>query len=126
MMSSSGRATRFAFVFSAACAIGLGLSAPARADGIDVPRASRAIHCNTITLVCENARTYGLCPIGVTDVGELVTGTLTTPGPTYVRLIPMGNGYRYAGRGIWFDGKGDAGRLYFGHRRSVACAVEWH
>jgi hypothetical protein len=97
----------------------------ARADGIGVPRAA-ATHCNAITLVCENARNYGLCPIGVTDVGELVTGTLTTPGPTYVRLIPMGNGYRYAGRGIWFDGKGSAGRLYFGSdNRSVACSVNW-
>jgi hypothetical protein len=97
----------------------------ARADGIGVPQAA-ATYCNTITLVCENARSYGLCPIGVTDVGELVTGTLTTPGPTYVRLIPMGNGYRYAGRGIWFDGKGSAGRLYFGSdNRSVACSVNW-
>ena len=74
---------------------------------------------------CENARTYGLCPIGVNDVGELVTGTLTSPGPHYVREIPMGNGYRYAGRGIWFDGKGPAGRLFFGPTRSVACIVEY-
>lgn len=119
------RTVRLALVFSVAYAIFFGVPGSARADGIDLPRASAA-YCNTITLVCENARSYGLCPIGVTDVGELVTGTLTAPGPTYVRLIPMGNGYRYAGRGIWFDGKGAAGRLFFGHRRSVACAVEWH
>ena len=125
MTSSINRALRFAFVFSAAYVIGLGLADSARADGIDVPRASATAYCKTITLVCENARTYGLCPIGVTDVGELVTARLT-PGATHVRLIPMGNGYRYAGRGIWFDGKGDAGRLFFGHHRSVACAVEWH
>jgi hypothetical protein len=119
------RAVRFVFVFSVTCAITWGLLGSARADGIALPRAAAA-YCDTITLVCENARTYGLCPIGVTDVGELVTATLTTPAPTYVRLIPMGNGYRYAGRGIWFDGKGAAGRLFFGQNRSVACAVEWH
>jgi hypothetical protein len=119
------RALCFISLFSTVCAIALGAAGPARADGIGLARGG-ATYCNTITLVCENARTYGLCPIAVTDVGELVTGTLTTPGPTYVRLIPMGNGYRYAGRGIWFDGKGAAGRLFFGQNRSVACAVEWH
>ena len=119
------RAVRFFCVLSVAYAIIWGLPGSARADGIALPRAAAA-SCDTITLVCENARTYGLCPIGVTEVGELVTGTLRTPGPTYVRLIPMGNGYRYAGRGIWFDGKGAAGRLFFGQNRSVACAVEWH
>lgn len=119
------QASRFISLISVACAIAWAPSGAARADGIDLPRAAAA-HCNTITLVCENARNYGLCPIGVTDVGELVTGTLTTPGPTYVRLIPMGNGYRYAGRGIWFDGKGSAGRLYLGSdTRSVACSVSY-
>lgn len=98
---------------------------PAAADGIDAPRARAVAYCNTITLVCENARSYGLCPIGVTDAGELVTASLTTPGPHYVRAIPMGNGYRYAGKGIWFDGKGTAGRLFFGHHRSVACNVTY-
>lgn len=121
----SDRTVRLVAIFSVACAIVLGVPGLARADGIGAPRVA-APYCNTVTLVCENARSYGLCPIGVTDVGELVTGTLTRPGLTYVRLIPMGNGYRYAGRGIWFDGKGAAGRLFFGSQRSVACAVEWH
>jgi hypothetical protein len=103
----------------------LGVPASARADGIALPRAAVA-SCNAITLVCENARSYGLCPIGITDAGELVTATLSPPGLTPVRLIPMGNGYRYAGRGIWFDGKGAQGRLFFGQSRSVACGVEWH
>jgi hypothetical protein len=125
MTTLFNRAVRFVCVLSVVYAIILGLPGSARADGMALPRAA-AIYCDTITLVCVNARTYGLCPIGVTDVGELVTGTLTRPGPTHVRLIPMGNGYRYAGRGIWFDGKGAAGRLFFGPNRSVACAVEWH
>jgi hypothetical protein len=107
-----------------ACALLIG-ARPAAADGIDVPRARAAAYCNTITLVCENAHRYGLCPIGVTDVGELMTARLTTPGPHYVREVPMGYGYRYAGKGIWFDGKGTAGRLFFGPNRSVACNVEY-
>lgn len=95
---------------------------PAAAAGLHVP-ALRS--CQTITLHCENSRVYGLCPIAVTDVGELVTARLSTPSSIHVRLIPMGDGYRYAGRGIWFDGKDSVGRLYFGQRRSVACNVAW-
>jgi hypothetical protein len=94
----------------------------AAADGIAVP-ALRS--CQTITLLCENSRTYGLCPIAVTDVGELVTARLTAPHSVHVRFVPMGDGYRYAGKGIWFDGKDAAGRLYFGSNRSVACSVSW-
>ena len=48
--------------------------------------------------------------------GEIVTAVLyTTPHrPTYVRLVPMGVGYRYAGRNIWLDGphSAAASRLY--------------
>ena len=40
------------------------------------PSRPGAALCNPIRLACENARTYGLCPIGVTDVGEVVTATL--------------------------------------------------
>src|SRR5262245_7486435 len=109
MFDSKTKTIRIAAIFSVAYAISLSLSASAQADGIALP-ARAASHCNPIRLACENARTYGLCPIGVTDAGELVTATLTSPGPHYVREIPMGNGYRYAGRGIWFDGKGTAGR----------------
>jgi hypothetical protein len=119
------QAFRLISLLSAACAIVFGLTSLAQADGMALP--SKAVaHCNTITLACEDARSYGLCPIGVTDAGELVTATLTTPGPHYVRFVPMRNGYRYAGRGIWFDGKGPNGRLFFGQHRSVACAVAWH
>lgn len=95
---------------------------PAVADGLPVP-ALRP--CQAITLHCENSRVYGLCPIAVTDAGELVTARLSTPASIPVRLIPMGDGYRYAGKGMWFDGKDSVGRLYFGERRSVACNVAW-
>jgi hypothetical protein len=41
----------------------------------------------------------------------------------HVRLIPMGDGYRYAGRGVWLDGiRGDA-TLHFGQHRAVDCLV---
>ena len=124
MTNSQNKTIRVIAIFSVACAVLSGLTAIAQADGIAVPRAGAAF-CNPIRLACENARTYGLCPIGVTDVGEVVTATLTSPGPHYVREIPMRDGYRYAGRGIWFDGKGSAGRLFFGPTRSVACSVEY-
>ena len=124
MTNSQNKTIRATAIFSVACAFLFGLTAIAHADGIAIPRAKAAL-CNPIRLACENARTYGLCPIGVTDVGEVVTATLTSPGPHYVREIPMRDGYRYAGRGIWFDGKGTAGRLFFGPARSVACSVEY-
>jgi hypothetical protein len=124
MFYSKNKTIRIAAIFSVAWAVSLGLTGVSQADGIAGPTHAAA-YCNPIRLACENARTYGLCPIGVTDVGELVTGTLTSPGPHYVREIPMRDGYRYAGRGIWFDGKGTSGRLFFGPARSVACIVEY-
>ena len=124
MSNSQNKAIRVTAILSVAYAVLFGLTMIAQADGIAVPRAGAAL-CNPIRLACENARTYGLCPIGVTDVGEVVTATLTSPGPHYVREIPMRDGYRYAGRGIWFDGKGTVGRLFFGPARSVACNVEY-
>jgi hypothetical protein len=43
-----------------------------------------------------------------------------------VRLVPMGVGYRYIGRGIWFDGlRGDA-TLFLGKNNAIACTVEAH
>ena len=124
MFYSKTKTIRIATIFSVVWAVLLGLTGVSQADGIALPTRAAA-YCNPIRLACENARTYGLCPIGVTDVGELVTGTLTSPGPHYVREIPMRDGYRYAGRGIWFDGKGTSGRLFFGPARSIACIVEY-
>ena len=118
------RVVRVMGLLSVACAV-TWAPAPSFADGIDLPRKAVGIAaCSPITVHCENSRTYGLCPIGVTDIGEVVTGRLS-PGPLYVREVPMRNGYRYAGKGMWFDGKGAEGRLFFGPYRSVACAVSW-
>ena len=78
-----------------------------------------------LTLACENGRNYPLQPRAVSVVGDVVTGylQLSPRQRVHMRLIPMGDGYRYAGRGVWFDGiRGDA-QLFHGPSRSVACAV---
>ena len=58
-------------------------------------------NCSEIVFTCDNGRQYPLCPIAVSVVGEVVTASLHTGhrGGTHVRLVPMGVGYRYAGRG---------------------------
>jgi hypothetical protein len=83
-------------------------------------------YCSDLRLNCENGRTYPLCPIAVSELGELVTAHLALgPGRgVHVRLVPMGVGYRYIGRGVWFDGlRGDA-TLFLGKDRAVACTVQ--
>lgn len=77
-----------------------------------------------IALVCENGRTYPLRIRAVSDIGEIVTGYLVVSHQSvHVRLIPMGDGYRYAGRGIWFDGKRDTAVLYFGEYNATNCTI---
>lgn len=64
-----------------------------------------------LSLECDNGRTYPIRARAVSDQDELVTGYIyTSPRkPHHFRLIPMGNGYRYAGQGFWFDGiRGEA------------------
>jgi hypothetical protein len=82
--------------------------------------------CSEIVFVCENGRQYPLCPIAVSVVGEVITASLhTSPrGATHVRLIPMGVGYRYAGRGVWLDGKRENALLNFGKHSQVACTIQ--
>ena len=81
--------------------------------------------CAGLTLSCENGRSYPLCPIAISDEGEIVTGRLGL-GPrhgVHVRLVPMGVGYRYIGRSVWFDGVRNDAVLYFGKSNAVACTV---
>jgi hypothetical protein len=89
-----------------------GYPAPAHASG-------------SIALSCENGRVYPLRVRSVSDFGEIVTGYLSVSPrhAAHVRLIPMGDGYRYAGRGIWFDGKREVAVLYFGKNSAVNCTV---
>jgi hypothetical protein len=82
--------------------------------------------CSELRLTCENGRTYPLCPIAVSELGEVVTARLAlAPGHgVHVRLVPMGVGYRYIGHGVWFDGlRGDA-TLFLGKDNALACTVE--
>ena len=83
-------------------------------------------YCSDLRLACENGHRYPICPIAVSEAGELVTGYLRL-GPNrgvHVRLAPMGVGYRYIGRGVWFDGlRGDAA-LFLHKDRAIACTVE--
>ncbi|HWM48721.1 MAG TPA: hypothetical protein VNR11_17600 [Xanthobacteraceae bacterium] len=84
------------------------------------------LEVHDLRLSCENGRTYLIRPRGVTVLGELVTGYLVMSGPrrgTYIRLIPMGDGYRYAGPGIWLDGKRQVAELQLSKYRSVPCTV---
>jgi len=81
--------------------------------------------CSEIVFVCENGRQYPLCPIAVSVVGEVVTASLYTGRhSTHVRMIPMGVGYRYAGRGFWLDGFRENALLNFGKHSQVACTIQ--
>ena len=90
-------------------------SAPVRAGG----------YCADMSLTCENGRTYPFCPIAVSDEGEIVTARLVLrPGRgLHMRLMPLGIGYRYAGRGVWFDGVRQNATLNFGMHSAVQCTV---
>lgn len=79
----------------------------------------------TLALSCDNGSVYHFRARAISDLGEIVTGYLKTSarGAVHVRLIPMGDGYRYAGRGLWFDGKGDVAVLYFGERHATNCTI---
>jgi hypothetical protein len=81
--------------------------------------------CSEIVFVCENGQQYPLCPIAVSVAGEVVTASLFTGRhAAHVRLIPMGVGYRYAGRGIWLDGYRENALLNFGKHGQVACTIQ--
>src|SRR5437763_6476 len=93
----------------------LGSATSARAGGL----------CSDMVLTCENGQNYPLCPIAISDEGEVVTAHLVLGRGrgAHVRLIPLGNGYRYAGQGIWFDGIRQEATLNFGKHSSVQCTV---
>jgi hypothetical protein len=105
----------------------LGTQVPAHGADLGIVPPSGAVlgGCSDIVLSCENGREYPMCPIAVSLAGDIVTATLHTgPNrPAYVRLVPMGVGYRYAGRNIWLDGLHENAILNFGKHSSVACTV---
>lgn len=78
-------------------------------------------------LSCENGRTYSLLSYAMTYDGDLVTGyLLVTPRHSvHVRYVPMEHGYRYIGRGIWFEGIRQSATLYLSKSRAVSCEVSF-
>jgi hypothetical protein len=113
-MSESGRTIGTAVALLAAALLG-SVSASASPGG----------YCTELQLHCENGRTYPVCPIAVSDMGELVTGrlVLSPRHGVHVRLVPMGQGYRYIGRGIYFEGVRSDAMIYFGNKDPLACTV---
>lgn len=117
------------FVFAGLLGIvaGMGTSSARAADlGLMTSGPSAIGNCSEIVFVCENGRQYPLCPIAVSVVGEVVTASLHTGhrGGAHVRLVPMGVGYRYAGRGIWLDGFRENALLNFGKHSQIACTIQ--
>ena len=115
-----------ASALSAALLTTSALTAGAADLGLTVSPGASAGSCSEIVLACENGREYPICPIAVTVTGELVTAQVHT-GPrrsTYVRLVPMGVGYRYAGKGFWIDGWRENASVNFSNKSSVACTVQ--
>ena len=89
-------------------------------------RAGGLMGSATIWLSCENGGRYPVHPMAVSDEGDVVTGSLVLGrrAGVHVRLVPMGGGYRYAGRGVWFDGWRETVYLYLSKYRPIACTVE--
>ncbi|MGN6308082.1 MAG: hypothetical protein ACTHNN_00810 [Xanthobacteraceae bacterium] len=91
---------------------------------LKAPPPSASGGCAELVIACENGRQYALCPIAVSLAGEIVTASLSTGArASHVRLVPMGVGYRYIGKGIWLDGFRDQAQLNFGKHHQVACTV---
>ena len=86
-----------------------------------------AVAPSAVTLSCANGKSYSLVPRAITVTGDIVTGRLYGGARrgVPVRLVPMGAGYRYAGRGIWLDGVGNEAVLNFSARQAIACEVDW-
>lgn len=101
------------------------ISGPAEAADLGLMTTGRG-GCSEIVFTCENGRAYPLCPIAVTVAGEVVTASLHLGrgNPMHVRLVPMGVGYRYAGRGVWLDGFRENALLNFGKTSQIACTIE--
>ena len=78
-------------------------------------------------LACENGHSYPIQPAAVSRENELVTGYLLRTGTgrgVHLRLVPMGNGYRYEGSGVWFDGlRGNAVLNWGRPGAEVPCTV---
>jgi hypothetical protein len=76
-------------------------------------------------ITCENGANYRLTSGVVAIPGDIVTAHLylRPHHAVPVRLVPMGEGYRYAGRGVWLDGIREHALLYLHKYRPLACTV---
>lgn len=75
---------------------------------------------------CDNGQNYVLKSPSSLFPGDAVTAQLHL-GPHHVvpmRLIPMGDGYRYAGSGVWLDGIREHALLYLSKYQPMACLVD--
>ena len=102
----------------------IALPSAAQASDLAIGRSS-AVRAGNLALTCDDGRTYRLQPRAVTIDGDLVTGYLLNGphGQQHLRLIPMGDGYRYSGVGVWLDGIRADATLNFGLHRSTRCDV---
>lgn len=95
------------------------------AAGTSATRAQGLLPGAEFSIDCQNGAVYRLSSGRVTIPGDIVTARLYLR-PRHavpVRLIPMGEGYRYAGRGVWLDGISDRALLYLRKYHPVACVV---
>jgi hypothetical protein len=89
------------------------------------PQAVAGAYRSDFVATCENGHSYPVRARAISDQGELVTGHLLTGrhGAAYIRLVPVGFGYRYAARGLWLDGWRSDADLHFGKHQPIACTV---
>ena len=96
------------------------------AQSTEMGGAVRPARIPQIALACHDGSNYPIQPIAVSRDGDLVTGYMlrTGTGRTIrLRLVPMGNGFRYEGGGIWFDGVRNRVVLNWGRAGAVSCEV---
>ena len=97
----------------------------ARAGAADLGATGPA-RAASMVLACQNGANYPIQPIAVSREGDLVTGYMLRVGTgraIHLRLVPMGNGYRYEGGGVWFDGVRSRAVLNWGRPGAVPCEV---
>ncbi|WP_315831150.1 hypothetical protein [Bradyrhizobium prioriisuperbiae] len=93
--------------------------------GASVAQAGGFPASGRFVVACENGAHYRLEAASTTVFGEVVTGRLllSPRRAVAVRLIPMGDGYRYAGRGVWLDGFREQAALFLRKDTPVSCNV---
>jgi hypothetical protein len=115
----------FALIAAASAALVVTASIESRAADMAAQIRHGAVPAGaSLALNCDNGRVYPIRARAVSDVGELVTGYISTAPRRshHFRLVPMGNGYRYAGHGFWFDGIRNEATLIL-DSRETACTV---